>query len=42
MTGDNTSALTDSNFPHMSPRKAVVFNYYTVVLGLNEDSDTDA
>ncbi len=31
MTGDSTSALTDSNFPHMPPRKAVVFNYYTVV-----------
>ena len=31
MTGDRTSALTDSNFPHMSPRKVVVFNYYTVV-----------
>jgi hypothetical protein len=21
----------DSNFPHMSPRKVVVFNYYTLV-----------
>jgi hypothetical protein len=31
MTGDNTSVLTDSNFPHMSPRKTVVFNYCTVV-----------
>ena len=26
MTGDSISALTDSNFPHMPPRKAVVFN----------------
>ena len=31
MTGDSTSTLTDSNFPHMFPRKDVVFNYYTVV-----------
>ena len=31
MTGDITSALTDSNFPQMPPRKVVVFNYYTVV-----------
>ena len=31
MTGDSTSVLTDSNFPHMPPRKDVVFNYYTVV-----------
>ena len=31
MTGDNTSALTDSNFPHIPQRKAVVFNYYALV-----------
>ncbi len=31
MTGDNTSALTDSNFPHIPPRKDVVFNYYALV-----------
>jgi hypothetical protein len=31
MTDDNTSALTDSNFPHIPPRKAVVFNYYALV-----------
>jgi hypothetical protein len=32
MTGDSTSALTDSNFSHMPPRKDVVFNYYTVTV----------
>ena len=31
MTGDSTSTVTDSNFPQMTPRKVVVFNYYTVV-----------
>ena len=31
MTGDSTSALTDSNFPHIPPRKVVVFNYYTLL-----------
>ena len=31
MTGDSTSALTDSNFPHIPPRKPVVFNYYALV-----------
>jgi hypothetical protein len=31
MTGDITSALTDSNFPHVPPKKTVVFNYYTVL-----------
>ena len=31
MTGDSTSALTDSNFPHIPPRKTVAFNYYALV-----------
>ncbi len=31
MAGGRTSGVTDSNFPHMSPRKTVVFNYYTLV-----------
>ena len=31
MTGDITSALTDSNFPHIPPRKTVAFNYYALV-----------
>ena len=31
ITGENTSGVTDSNFPHMSPRKVVVFNYYTLL-----------
>ena len=31
MTGDNTSVLTDSNFPHIPPRKDVVVNYYALV-----------
>jgi hypothetical protein len=39
MTGDNTSALTDSNFPHMTPRKTVVFSYYTVVSSLEDVMD---
>jgi hypothetical protein len=30
MTGESTSEVTDSNFPHMSPRKVVVFNYYAL------------
>ncbi len=36
MTGDSTSALTDSNFPHMSPRKTLVFNWHTVVSSLQD------
>ena len=31
MTGESTSGVTDSNFPHMTPRKDVVFNYFTLV-----------
>ena len=31
MAGERTSGVTDSKFPHMPPRKAVVFNYYTLV-----------
>jgi hypothetical protein len=31
MSGEITSGVTDSNFPHMPPRKTVVFNYYTLV-----------
>ena len=31
MAGERTPGVTDSNFPHMPPRKAVVFNYYTLV-----------
>jgi hypothetical protein len=31
MAGESTSGVTDSNFPHMPPRKDVVFNYYTLV-----------
>ena len=31
MTGESTSGVTDSNFPHMTPRKTVVLNYYTLV-----------
>jgi hypothetical protein len=31
MSGEITSGVTDSNFPHKPPRKTVVFNYYTLV-----------
>ncbi len=31
MTGKSTSGVTDSNFPHMTPRNTVVFNYCTLV-----------
>jgi hypothetical protein len=31
MPGERTSGVTASNFPHILPRKVVVFNYYTLV-----------
>ncbi len=31
MTGEKTSEVTEFNFPHITPRKDVVFNYYTLV-----------
>ncbi len=31
MSGESTSGVTDSNFPHMTPRKDGVFNYCTLV-----------
>ena len=31
ITGDSTSSLTGSNFPHIPPRKVVVVNYYSLV-----------
>ncbi len=44
MTGERTSGVTDSNFPHVPPRKTVVtvvFNYYVGrSVELNEKSYT--
>ena len=45
MTGDSTSALTDSNFPHIPPRKPslqdVMDKYYEMFRGKNHPNKTD-
>ena len=42
MAGERTPGVTDSNFPHISPRKDVVFNYYSLVSSSSQSKSNQA